>query len=458
MADTAKSKKESVDRIPPQSLDAEMAVLGSILLQTEALSKVLEILDDEAFHKKAHQKIFQAAAHLFERNEPVDVVTLSNELERRKELENIGGPYYLTELVERMPSAANVEYHARIVQERALRRKLIEVANEISNEAYTGKEEAPNLIDQAEQKIFRLSDRRLRKGFSPIGPVMHQTFETIESFHGRQGGVTGIPTGFAKLDELTAGLQKAELIVLAGRPSMGKTALALNMARNAAVDHGIGVGVFSLEMAAYQLTLRMLCSEARVDQHKVRTGRLPEEEWMKLSLSVGNLADAPIYIDDTPAISILEIRAKARRLKAEHDIGLVIVDYLQLIRGTPGIESRQQEISNISQSLKALAKELDTPVLALSQLSRAVETRGGERRPILSDLRESGAIEQDADVVMFIYRPEVYGDEEKQGIAEIIIGKQRSGPVATVELAFIKEWVQFTNLAYDTETNVPGPF
>jgi len=245
------------------------------------------------------------------------------------------------------------------------------------------------------------------------------------------------------------------LIVLAGRPSMGKTALALNMARNAAVENGIGVGIFSLEMAAYQLTLRMLCSEARVDQHKVRTGRLPNEEWVKLSTSVGQLAEAPVFIDDTPAISILEIRAKARRLKSEHNIGLVVIDYLQLVRGTPGVESRQIEISMISQSMKALAKELDVPVLALSQLSRAVETRGGERRPILSDLRESGAIEQDADVVMFIYRPEVYGDEEKRGIAEIIIGKQRSGPTATVELAFLKEWVLFSNLAFESEPAAP---
>lgn len=458
MNTTQKEAKEPIDRIPPQALDAEMAVLGAILLQTEAVSKVLEILDEESFHKKAHRNIFSAAVRLFERNEPIDVVTLSNELEHLKILEAIGGPYYLTELVERIPSAANVEYHAKIVQEKALRRKLIEIANEINNDAYSGKDEAPNIIDQAEQRIFRLSDRKLRKGFSPIGPIMHQTFETIESFHGRKGGVTGIPTGYGKLDELTAGLQKSELIVLAGRPSMGKTALALNIARNAAVDHQIPIGIFSLEMAAYQLTLRMLCSEARVDQHKVRTGRLPDEEWMKLSMSVGNLTEAPIYIDDTPAISILEIRAKARRLKVEHDVGLIIIDYLQLIRGTPGIESRQQEISMISQSLKSLAKELNIPVLALSQLSRAVETRGGERRPILSDLRESGAIEQDADVVMFIYRPEVYGDEEKQGIAEVIIGKQRSGPTATFELAFIKEWVQFTNLAYDREPQGQGPF
>ena len=450
-----KAEKESVDRVPPQAVDAEIAVLGAMLLQSEAASKVVDILDENSFYKTAHKKIFRAAVVLFERNEPIDVVTLGNELEKRKELEEVGGAYYLTELVERNPSAANIEYHAKIVQEKALRRQLIEVSNEISGEAYSGKDDAPSIIDRAEQKIFRLSDSRLRQGFSPIGPVLHRTFETIESFHGRKGGVTGIPTGFTRLDELTAGLQNSELIVLAGRPSMGKTALALNMARNAAVENGIGVGIFSLEMAAYQLTLRMLCSEARVDQHKVRTGRLPNEEWVKLSTSVGQLAEAPVFIDDTPAISILEIRAKARRLKSEHNIGLVVIDYLQLVRGTPGVESRQIEISMISQSMKALAKELDVPVLALSQLSRAVETRGGERRPILSDLRESGAIEQDADVVMFIYRPEVYGDEEKRGIAEIIIGKQRSGPTATVELAFLKEWVLFSNLAFESEPAAP---
>ncbi|MCR4439225.1 MAG: replicative DNA helicase [bacterium] len=437
----------NVDRVPPQSLEAEMAVLGAMLLQEEAVLKAIEMLDEQSFHKPAHRKIFRAALALHERNEPVDIVTLSDELERQKELEEVGGSYYLTELVERIPSAANVEYHAKIVLEKALRRKLIEVANEISVEAYEGEEEVYHLIDRAEQKIFRLADRRLRRGFVSINPIMHQTFEVIDQFHQRRGGVTGIATGFTRLDELTAGLQKSELIVIAGRPSMGKTAFALNIAYHAALNEGLPVGIFSLEMAAHQLALRMLCTAARVDQHLVRTGRLAEEDWPRLSLAVGHLAEAPIFIDDTPAINVLEIRAKARRLQAEHGLALLIVDYLQLVRGPGQAESRQHEISMITQSLKALAKELDIPVVALSQLSRAVETRGGDRRPILSDLRESGAIEQDADVVLFIYRPEVYGTGEQEGTAEVIIGKQRSGPTGTVHLTFVKEYVMFANPA-----------
>ncbi len=442
-----KGPAESVDRVPPQALEAEMAVLGAMLLQEDAVLKAIELLDEQAFHKPAHRKIFRAAVALHERSQPVDIVTLSDELERRKELEEVGGSYYLTELVERIPSAANVEYHARIVLEKALRRKLIEVANEISAEAYEGEEEATQLIDRAEQKIFRLADRRLRKGFISINPIMHQTFDVIEHFHQRRGSVTGVATGFTRLDELTAGLQKSELIVIAGRPSMGKTAFALNIAYHVATREGLPVGIFSLEMAAPQLALRMLCTAARVDQHLVRTGRLADEDWPRLSLAVGHLAEAPIFIDDTPAISVLEIRAKARRLKAEHGLALLIIDYLQLVRGPSQAESRQHEISMITQSLKALAKELEIPVVALSQLSRAVETRAGDRRPILSDLRESGAIEQDADVVLFIYRPEVYGGGEQEGTAEIIIGKQRSGPTGTVHLVFVKEFVMFANPA-----------
>ncbi len=442
-----KPSTEMSERVPPQNLEAEMAVLGAILLQDEALDRAIELLDEQAFHKPAHRKIFCAARDLRERNEPVDVVTLSNELERRKELEQVGGSYYLTELVERTPSAANIEYHARIVLEKALRRRLIEVANEIALQAYEGEEQVYELIDQAEQKIFRLADRRLRKGFESINPIMHETFAVIDKFHQRRGGVTGVATGFSKLDELTAGLQNSELIVIAGRPSMGKTAFALNIAYHAAVHQGVTVGIFSLEMARHQLALRMLCTAARVDQHLVRTGRLAEQDWPKLSTTVGYLAEAPIFIDDTPAISALEVRAKARRLKAQHDLGLLIIDYLQLMRGPSQVENRQQEISMITQSLKALAKELNIPVVALSQLSRAVEKRSEDRRPILSDLRESGAIEQDADVVLFLYRPEVYKEREQEGMAEVIIGKQRSGPTGTVKLVFIKEYVMFADPA-----------
>ncbi|MDZ7269987.1 MAG: replicative DNA helicase [candidate division KSB1 bacterium] len=438
---------EAGERVPPQSLEAEMAVLGAILLQEEALGKAIELLDEQAFYRLAHRKIFSAALALHQRNEPVDIVTLSNELAKRKELDEVGGSYYLTELVERVPSAANVEYHARIVLEKALRRRLIEVANEISTQAYEGEEQAYELIDQAEQKIFRLAERRLRRGFESIDRIMHETFDVVEQFHRRHGGVTGVPTGFTRLDELTAGLQNSELIIIAGRPSMGKTAFALNIAHHAAINAGVTVGIFSLEMARHQLALRMLCTAARVDQHLVRTGRLADEDWPRLSLAVGHLAEAPIFIDDTPAISVLEIRAKARRLKAQYNLGLLIIDYLQLVRGPSQAENRQQEISMITQSLKALAKELNIPVVALSQLSRAVETRAGDRRPILSDLRESGAIEQDADVVLFLYRPEVYRAPEQEGTAEVIIGKQRSGPTGTVNLTFVKEYVMFANPA-----------
>jgi len=453
------TKENTTARMPPQSIDAEMAVLGSIMIDHEAVGRAIELLDESCFYKDAHRKIFSSALVLYDRNEPVDVLTVSNELEKRRELDAIGGQYYLTELVDRIPSAANVEYYAKIVLDKALLRKLITISNEVTNECYEATEDSFNLIDRAEQKIFSLSEKRLRRDFLPISPILHQTMEIVESFHGKKGGITGVPTGFTKLDEMTSGLQSSELIIIAGRPSMGKTAFALNIARNSAVNANIPVGIFSLEMASYQLAMRMLCSEARVDSHKVRIGRLPEDEWTKLSMAVGILAQAPIFVDDTPAMNILEIRAKARRLKAEHNAGMLVVDYLQLIQGPSRAESRQQEISAISQSLKALAKELDIPIVALSQLSRAVESRGGERRPILSDLRESGALEQDADVVIFIYRPEMYGPVERHGVAEIIIGKQRNGPVGHFELAFINEYVQFANLSdVGEEEFIPSQF
>lgn len=440
-------KEVVTERMPPQAIDAEMAVLGSMLIDNEAVSKSIEILGDEsAFYRPAHQKIFEAAVTLFEQQEKVDMLTVSNQLEKMGCLEEVGGAYFLTEIVNQVPSAASVEHYAKIVLEKSLLRKLIGISTEIASEAYDAREDAVNLIDQAEQKIFSLSERKLRKGFLSIDPILHDTFEIIDSYHKRKGSVTGIPTGFRRLDELTSGFQNSDLIIVAGRPSMGKTAFCLNVARNAAVAHRVPVGVFSLEMSNTQLAMRMLCSEARVDSHKVRTGRLPDDQWSNLSTVVGNLSEAPIYIDDSAALSVLEIRAKARRLKAEKNVGLLIVDYLQLVKGPKSSESRQIEISMISQSLKALAKELDVPVVALSQLSRAVESRGGDRKPILSDLRESGAIEQDADVVMFIYRPEVYGPTEYPGISEIIIAKQRNGPTGTVELHFHKDYVLFADL------------
>ncbi len=447
------SKKETViERMPPQSIEAEMAVLGSMLIDNEAVSKAIEILDETAFYRSAHRKIFQAAVKLFEQQENVDMVTVSNELEKMGCLEEVGGPYLLTELVNQVPSAASVEHYAKIVLDKSLLRKLIGVSTEIASEAYEARDDAADLIDIAEQKIFSLSERKLRKGFLPIDPILHDTFEIIHGYDERKGSVTGTPTGFRELDKLTSGFQNSELIIVAGRPSMGKTAFCLNIARNAAVTYRVPVGVFSLEMSNTQLAMRMLCSEAKVDSHKVRTGTLPPNQWDKLSKVVGNLSEAPIYIDDSAALSVLEIRAKARRLKAENQVGLLIVDYLQLVRGPKSSESRQIEISYISQSLKALAKELDVPVVALSQLSRAVESRGGDKRPILSDLRESGAIEQDADVVMFIYRPEAYANKDNpvdpdwEAVAEIIVAKQRNGPTGSAKLAFKKDYVLFGDL------------
>ncbi len=439
------------DRIPPQALEAESAVLGSIMIDPEALGRIVESVQPHFFYRTQHRKIFAAAITLYEKNDPIDLITLSEELKRRKELEEIGSSYFLTELAESIPSSANIEYHARIVREKYILRKLIEESANIARDCYEGEDDVSDILDRSEQRIFSLSDDKSRKGFEHISPIMHATFESIEKFHDREGSVTGVPTGFQKFDELTSGLQDSELVIVAGRPSMGKTAFCLNLARNAAIDGKIPVGFFSLEMSSQQLAMRLLTSEARVDAHRLRTGRLADEEWQQLSMRAGYLAEAPIYIDETPGLSVLELRSKARRMKKEYDIGLIVVDYLQLMQGPKGVESRQQEISTISRSLKALAKELDVPVLALSQLSRAVEMRGGERRPMLSDLRESGAIEQDADMVCFIYRPEFYMKHEEAeekdlvGRAEVIIGKQRNGPIGTVNLTFIKQYARFEN-------------
>ncbi len=453
------SKSEpKTDRIPPQDIDAEMAVLGAMFIENEAVGKAVEILDESAFYRTAHQKIFKAAYNLYEERQPVDVITLADKLQKSGDLEAVGGNYYLIQLAEKVPSAANVEYHAKIVLEKSLLRKLLSVSTSIATRCYESTHDVHDLVDSAEKEIFTLSERRLRKGFASIYPILQDTFEKIELYHHTKGGVTGVSTGFSRLDELTSGFQNSDLIIVAGRPSMGKTAFCLNIARNAAVKHNAGVGIVSLEMASYQLAMRMLCAEAKVDSHLVRTGKLPPNLWSNLSLAVGQLAEAPIYVDDTPAQSILEIKAKSRRLKYEKDVKMLVIDYLQLIRGPKRADSRQQEISEISQSLKALAKELDVPVVALSQLSRAVESRGGDKRPQLSDLRESGAIEQDADVVLFIYRPAAYGivEPERENIAEIIIGKQRNGPIGTVELVFKHEFVSFEDLSPRQDTEYYG--
>ncbi len=443
------------DRVPPQALDAEKSVLGSMMLDNECIGRIFEIIDPVCCYKNAHRHIMSSALYLYEKNEPVDLITLSDDLKRKKLLDEIGGTYYLTQLAESVPSSANVDHHAKLVLEKYLLRKLIEESANIAKESYEERDDVYELIDRAEQKIFSLSDKRLKTGFQHIAPVMHGAMETVDKFHQRKGAVTGVATGFTKLDEMTSGLHEGELVVVAGRPSMGKTAFALNIAQNIAVKEKRGVGVFSLEMSSQQLAIRLLCANARIDAHALRTGRLPNEDLQKLSMSLGALAESPLYIDDTPGVGVLEMRTKTRRLAKEKDIGCLVIDYLQLMQGPKNIESRQQEISTISRSLKALAKELDMPVIALSQLSRAVEQRGGDKRPMLSDLRESGAIEQDADVVMFVYRPEFYMRKEDpnfpeyEGKAEIIIGKQRNGPVGTVHLSFVKQWAQFENPAME---------
>jgi replicative DNA helicase len=438
-------------RVPPQAVDVEMAVLGAMLLDKGAIAKAIEILDDSTFYKPAHQRIFIAMTALFEKSEPIDLITLVEELRRRGELEKVGGEYYLTELTTKITTAANIEYHAHIVLEKALMRQLISASSEVASRAFSETEDALDLLDEAEQKIFQISEQRMKKSFISMNVAVHHTMEMLESIHGKHSGITGVPSGFTELDNYTGGFQKSDLIVIAGRPSQGKTALVLTIARTAAILHDIPVGFFSLEMSNQQLVIRLICAEARVDAHNVRTGRLPEDEWRKLSTSVGKLYKAKIFIDDTPALSVLEIRAKARRLKAEHNIGMIVVDYLQLMQGPKNAQSREQEISTISRSLKALSKELNIPVLALSQLNRAVEMRG-DKRPVLADLRESGAIEQDADVVLFVHRPEMFGittdenNEPTEGMAEIIIGKQRNGPTGSAKLAFVKQYARFENL------------
>jgi replicative DNA helicase len=379
-------------------------------------------------------------------------------LKKKKDLESVGGAYYITGLAESVPTTANVEYYAKIVLEKHTLRRLIQVSHEVSKEAFEDAQDVDDILDSAESAIFNISEKRLRGGFEHIDPILQNTFEELDKIATNPGIVTGVPSGLMDLDAITSGFHSGELIIVAGRPGMGKTALALTMGRNTAVMDKTGVGIFSLEMANHQLAMRLLCAEGRVDSHLVRTGKLPKSQWKNLSIAVGQLAEAPIYLDDTAAMSVLEVRAKARRLKAEHDVGLLIVDYIQLMTGPKGAESRQQEISQISRSLKALAKEIEVPVIGLSQLSRAVESRS-DRRPQLSDLRESGAIEQDADVVIFLYRPWVYSQEEDdRGKATIIVAKQRNGPTGTIEATFIDRFARFENIAAFAEMEAESPF
>jgi replicative DNA helicase len=443
---------EEGGRVPPQSLDAERSVLGAMLISRDAIAAAIQHLNEHAFYRDAHRKLWRAMVGLFDRNEAVDLVTLVEELKLRRELEAVGGVSYLTSLDQFVATAANVEHYCKIVNEKATLRRLIEVGTTIVGECFDQRDEAANLLDRAEQSIFAISDDRLRTGFQPMRQLVLHGYSAIEEYRQRKVHVTGVPSGYYDLDEMTAGFQRADFVVIAGRPSMGKTSLAMNIAENVAVlakpKDRIPVAMFSLEMSKESLVQRLMCSVARVDIHKIRRGFASNEEYKRLQNAAAQLHEAPIYIDDSAAIGILEMRAKARRLASEVKPGLIIIDYLQLVRGPESAENRQQEISAISRSLKALAKELGVPVIGLSQLSRAVETRGGTKRPVLSDLRESGAIEQDADLVLFVFRPEVYETDpaKRDGKAEIIIAKQRNGPTGSVDLAFLSECTRFESL------------
>ncbi len=442
---------QDLGRMPPQAVEVEQAVLGAMMLEQRAIVRAIEILDESCFYHAPHSRIFAAMTDLFEQGTAVDQLTLTEELKRRGQLDDVGGVVYLAKLGSEVATTANIDFHARIVLEKALGRKLIETSSEVIERAYAADEDVQTLIDNAEQKLFTLSENQIGEGFEPLDKVMGETFEHLEHVQARQGAILGVDTGFADLNDWISGFQQGDLIILAARPSVGKTAFALTLARNAAVEAGVGMAIFSLEMSKIQLAQRLISVETKVDLHKLRTGRLRDEDWMNLTHNIERLARAPIYIDDTPGISVLEARAKARRLQREHGVGMVIIDYLQLMSGHIRTQSREQEISHISRGLKAMAKELDVPVLALSQLSRAVESRT-DKRPQLSDLRESGSLEQDADVVMFIYRPEMYDlkspdGESLEGLAQIIIGKQRNGPVGSVDLMWNKESATYEAMA-----------
>lgn len=434
--------------LPPQNLEAEESILSAVLIDNDTLLEVLDVLAPEDFYKSAHQKIFAAVAELFNRNEPADLVTLSNILRAQNRLEEIGGATYLARLVDTVPLAVNAQHYAKIVHDKACLRRLIEKSNAIARRCFEDSDDVDNVIDFAESSIFEISENKIKPSFYHIGKIIEDNIDALEERQGSKALVTGVATGFTKIDELTAGFQKSDLIILAGRPGMGKTALALNIAKHAAVDSNIPVALFSLEMSKEQLSMRMLSSEAQIDSSKMRRGFISQNDWMKITDAAGVLSEAPIFIDDSPDITALEIRTKSRRLKMDQNIGLIIVDYIQLMRGPASAERRDLEISEISRSLKALAKELALPVVALSQLNRELEKRS-DKRPQLSDLRESGALEQDADVVAFIYRDEMYNKDEnnpKKGTAEIIIAKQRNGPTGFAPLKFWAAYTRFGDL------------
>lgn len=456
----SQNKADSTDNIasmvPPHSLEAEVSVLGSIIQSRKAFSKIMSIIDEDAFYKPAHSSIFLAAKNIFDKGINIDLLTISEELKKLGKLEEVGGNQYLAELTRRAPGAANVEQHSLIVLEKHLKRSLIEVSGEILTRAYDDSNDAVEEIDQAEQMIFKLAEKRFSKSYKALKEVAHEAYEFISSLAAKdKDGVTGVPTGFKELDKMLGGFHNSDLIIVAARPSMGKTALGLSIALNVAVYNQIPTAFFSIEMSSTQIAVRLISAESRIDQQSIRTGKLRQDDHDRIIKSLGRLSDAPFIIDDSPMLNILELKAKCRRLKAEHDIKLIIIDYLQLIHA-PKAESREREISIISQTLKQIAKELEIPVISLAQLNRSVESRT-DKRPMLSDLRESGSIEQDADVVMFVNRPERYGIMEfedgssTENMGEIIVGKQRNGPTGIVRLAFQKDYARFMDPIFVAE-------
>jgi len=436
----------ATEKIPPQNLDAEQSALGACLIEKDALSRVIEILPDPSdFYRTSHQIIFQAILKLYERGEPVDLITLTNELRNQNRLEEAGGAAYLTFLIDSVPTAANAEYYSGIIKEKAILRNLIQAGTNIATMGYHEDETAEMIVDKAEQEIFGIAQKRLIYDFVPIRKVMTTTFEKIEELYARKAHVTGMPSGYKELDSYTAGFQRANLIIVAARPGMGKTAICMNIAQYLATREKVPVAIFSLEMSKEELAQRLLCSEARIDAQRLRTGYLEEGDWPRMTRAMNVLCEAPIFIDDTAGLSVMEMRSKARRLKSKTGIEMIIIDYIQLIKGSSRTENRNQEISEISRQLKNLSKELSLPIIAISQLSREVEKRQ-DKRPMLSDLRESGAIEQEADMVVFIYRDDYYNPHsEKKNKAEVIIAKQRNGPLATVDLIFLKQYATFVS-------------
>ncbi|MCB0568509.1 MAG: replicative DNA helicase [Phaeodactylibacter sp.] len=451
-------------KVQPQAIPLEEAVLGALMLDKEALPIILDILRPDSFYLDAHQLIFKAMLRLFEKSQPIDLLTVTESLKKSGELEAVGGPYYLVELTNKVASAANIEYHARLIAQKYVQRELISVSTKIIRDAYEDTTDVFNLLDDAEQGLFAIAQQNMSRGFESMSSLAAKAQKQLEELRKKEDGLTGVPTGFTELDRLTSGLQKSDLIIVAARPGMGKTAMTLSLARNASVDFGKGVALFSLEMSALQLAQRVISMEAEISGSKMRNGQLEDYEWEQLNAALERISEVPIYIDDTPGINIFELRAKARRMKMQHDIQLIIIDYLQLMSGGGDNQrgNREQEVSAISRALKGLAKELNVPVIALSQLSRAVEVRGGSKRPQLSDLRESGSIEQDADIVAFIYRPEYYDileDEEGQslkGVAEVIVAKHRHGALKTVRLRFTEEYARFSDLDDPDFGNLPG--